>query len=167
MTNELDIVRQAILNEEEGAAFYSLAAEKTADQNVQEAFEYLRDQELLHSQWIRSVYNRTLLKAETGFNLKAELSKLSKSPGIFSAKAPAFKLAVMDMAVFAAGILIEKASIDFYQKAIREAESQEVKKLFTELANWENDHLEQLQTIHEALSTEWLDQFEFTHSPKL
>jgi rubrerythrin len=167
MSNELHIVLQAILNEEEGASFYALAAETATARTVKEAFAYLRDQETQHSKWIRALYDRLVLEKASSNLEWAESNKKAQSPAIFSANAPAFNLAIMDLAVFAAGALIEKASIAFYQQASKDAQSPEAKQLFTQLIDWEKEHLDQLQSIHEALSAEWLDQFEFTHSPQL
>jgi len=47
--NDLDVIRQAILNEVEGIAFYDLAAERTSNPEVKEALIYLKDQEFFHS----------------------------------------------------------------------------------------------------------------------
>lgn len=176
--NDLDVARQAILNEEEGAAFYASAAEKANDPNVKEAFLYLKDQELQHAKWIRSLYDHLVLAAsstnlewgtlaEIEANIRAEHNKRGKSPKIFKEDDPAFKMAVMEIAVFAAGKLMEEESIAFYEKAARETESQEAKKLYLALVDWEKEHLEELTTIHEGLRKLWLEQFEFYYSPKL
>lgn len=176
--NDLDVCRQAILNEEEGAAFYALAAEKTADDDVKEAFLFLMEEEKLHSKWLRSLYDRLVFQvasanlewetlAEFEFNREAELSKQGRSPEIFAQNKDYFNLTINDIAVFAAGAFIEKASIEFYQNAQQNAQSEDARKLYEKLVIWEKDHLDELNRIHKALSEEWLNQQEFTHSPQL
>lgn len=176
--NELDVCRQAILNEEEGAAFYALAAERTEDSDVKEAFLFLREQEKLHSKWLRSLYNHLVFEvasanmewetlAEFEFNRQAELNKQGRSPEIFLKNKANFNLSIDDITVFAAGALIEKASIEFYQDALEKAVSEDAKQLYQRLVIWEQDHLDELNRIHKALSDQWLDQQDFTHSPKL
>ncbi|NLI93073.1 MAG: ferritin family protein [Peptococcaceae bacterium] len=176
--NDLDVARQAILNEEEGAAFYSLAAEKTSDSNAKDAFQYLKEQELQHADWLRSLYDRLVISeasrnlewetlAEFEFKRQAELEKRGKSPNIFNKAGNAFKLATIEMAVFAAGILMEKESMDFYLKAAAETDSLEARKLYLALAEWEREHYNDLSEIHEGLKQQWLEKQEFTYSPKL
>jgi len=178
MTKDLDVIRQAILNEDEGAAFYAMAAEKTSDETLKEAYSHLKDEELEHGTWLRSLYDRLLLKgasanlewntlAEIMFNKDAEMRKQGKSPGLFSQADEKFEIAITDMAVFAAGALMERASIDFYTKASSETESEEAKKLYDVLVEWENVHLHELNTIHHDLMKIWLDKYDFTYSPKL
>lgn len=178
MTKDLDAIRQAILNEDEGAAFYSMAAEKTNDETLKEAYSHLKDEELQHGKWLRSLYERLLLKEASAnskwgtleeilFNKNAEMRKQGKSPGLFSQADAKFEIAITDMAVFAAGALMEQASIDFYTKASSETMSEEAKKLYDVLVGWENVHLNELNAIHEDLMKIWLDKYEFTYSPKL
>lgn len=176
--NDLDVARQAILNEEEGAAFYDLAAEKTTDESVKEAFLYLKDQELKHAQWLRSLYERLVFTeassnlewetlAEFEFKRQAELEKSGKSPNIFTKAGTTFRLAVMELAVFAAAILMEKESMEFYRKAAAEAQSEDARKLYESLALWELDHYNDLTEIHQGLQQQWLEKQEFYYSPKL
>jgi len=176
--NDLDVARQAILNEEEGAAFYSSAAEKASDPDVKEAFLYLKNEELQHAKWIRSLYDHLVLAAastnlewgtlaEIEQNIKAETDKQGRSPKIFTEADDTFNMAIMELAVFAAGKLMEVESIEFYEKAAAETESEEARKLYKTLVNWEKDHLTNLTRIHQGLRTQLLEQYEFYYSPKL
>lgn len=168
MTKDLDVIRQAILNEDEGAAFYSMAAEKTSDDTLKEAYSHLKNEELQHGTWLRSLSNR-ILQNEASANSEWDnlAEKQGKSTGLFSQADKKFKVAITDMSVFALGALMEQASIDFYKKASSETKSEEAKKLYDVLVDWEKVHLKELNTIHEALVKDWLDQQDFTHSPQL
>ena len=165
---ELEVIRQAILNEDEGAAFYYMAAAKTDDEVLKEAYTHLKDEELKHGSWLRSLYER-ISKQEDSSNLEWKTlgDVKGQSPRLFAQADTKFKMAITDMAVFSAGALMEEASIEFYKKASAETKSAKAKELYDILIKWENDHLHQLKIIHEALMKDWLDQYEFTHSPKL
>ncbi len=176
--DDLDAVRQAILNEAEGAAFYAMAAEKTTDSSLKEAFGFLKAQEVQHEEWLRSLYDRLIFKKsasnlvwetleEVEFNRRAELEKRGKSPELFTKAGGKFNIALSDMAVFAAGALMEQAAIDFYTNAASKAQDEEAKKMYTMLVEWEKDHLRELNEIHDNLSKLWLDEQEFTSSPEL
>jgi rubrerythrin len=176
--NDLDVARQAILNEEEGAAFYALAAEKAADPDVKEAFLYLKDEELTHAGWIRSLYERLVTDAastnlewdtlaEFEFKKQSEMQKKGTSPGIFTKADSTFDMAILEMSVFAAGILMEKESIEFYTRAAKETNHQDAKKLYQELVKWEEEHLNNLTRIHQGLRQLFLEKQEFYYSPKL
>lgn len=168
MTSELDVIRHAILNEDEGAAFYYMAAAKTDDETLKEAYTHLKDEELKHGKWLRSLYERMVQQETTAeFEWKPLEEVKGQSPRLFAQAASKFKMAITDMAVFAAGALMEEASIEFYKKASAQTKSAEAKQLYEILIKWEDDHLHQLKTIHEALMKDWLDQYEYTHSPKL
>ncbi len=53
--NELSIIQQAILNEVEGTAFYEMAVLQATNNEVKLALQHLRDQEIVHEQWLRSL----------------------------------------------------------------------------------------------------------------
>lgn len=178
MNKDLDAIRQAILNEDEGAAFYSMAAEKTNDETLKEAYNHLKDEEIQHGKWLRSMYERLVTKEATSnlewgtpgeimFNKEVEMRKTGKTPGLFAKADKKFEVSITDMSVFAAGALMEQASIDFYTKASAETKSEDAKKLYDVLVGWENVHLNELNAIHDDLMKIWLDKYEFTYSPKL
>ena len=86
--NELSIVRQAILNEVEGRAFYEMAASQATTTEVKQALLHLADEEKAHEQWLRSL-NQSIQDKRVfvlDWDKQNELEKV-KSPGIFD-KAP-------------------------------------------------------------------------------
>lgn len=176
--SEFNVARQAILNEIEGAAFYSLGAEKSADSEVKEALLHLKNQELEHKEWLLSLYKYLELSVtsphlewetlqEIEDRVKEESQKNGEAPTLFKKAEKKFKLVESDMAVFAAGALMEKESIQFYTEAAKQSNNKNAKRLFSLLAEWEKEHLNELNTIHDALMKQWLAEYEFTYSPKL
>lgn len=53
--NELTIVRQAILNEVEGRAFYEMASAQASNVEVKAALNHLGNEEKEHERWLRSL----------------------------------------------------------------------------------------------------------------
>jgi len=178
--NDLDVIRQAILNEVEGIAFYDLAAERTSNPEVKEALTYLKDQEVDHEKWLKNLFERLLKKKhfeleflpwlEAEHKTQCEREKRGKSPELF-AKAKEqfqngkfFQTATMDLTVFKIGALMEQAAIDFYSQAGEKASAPEAKALYKQLVNWEKEHLNTLNEIHDTLSQDWLQNYEFFYS---
>jgi len=178
--NDLDVLRQAILNEVEGIAFYNMAAERTTNSEVKEALIYLRDQEADHEKWLKHLFERLLQKKhfdlsyvawlDIQYQHQCERQKKGQSPELFAKAREQFKdgklfqTATMDLAVFKVGALMEQAAIDFYSQAAENASSLEAKLLYERLVNWETDHLDTFNEIHETLTKEWLQNFEFFYS---
>jgi len=178
--NDLDVIRQAILNEVEGMAFYDLGARRTSNSEVKEALIFLRDQETDHEEWLKHLFERLLQTKDYELDyvtwldiqhdMQSEREKKGKSAGLF-AKAKEqfqngklFKTATMDLTVFKVGILMEQAAIDFYSQAAEKTLAPEAKALYERLARWEKEHLDTLNDIHETLSKDWLENYEFFYS---
>ncbi|MFZ3101816.1 MAG: ferritin family protein [Desulfitobacteriaceae bacterium] len=161
--NELSIIQQAILNEVEGTAFYEMAVLQATNTDVKLALQHLRDQEIVHERWLRSL-NQSI-QAKITFKLDQDkLNELEKvqSPGIFAKAGEVFQFSAIELAIFGAGLLMEKASIDFYDKAAKEAVTPEEKELFNHLVKWETVHLELLDKIHSMLQDEWWEKQQFS-----
>ncbi len=160
---ESSIIQQAILNEVEGTAFYEMAEAQATNKDVKLALQHLRDQEIDHEQWLRSL-NQSIQGKSTftlDWNKINELEKV-QSPGIFAKAGEAFRFSAIELAIFGAGVLMEKASIDFYTKAAKEASTPEEKELFNQLVKWETVHLDQLDKIHMSLQDEWWEKQQFS-----
>ena len=158
-SNELKILKTALLNEEEGANFYQLASDNSTDPDVKNAFLSLAKEEKLHSQW--------LLDLMQSIN-KEEVPRLdltdseAVSPQIFNLSKASGKQNIMEVSVFHIGILMEKASMDYYRKAAGDTDIPEAKKIYEILAKWELHHLEQLEKVYDTLSDNWFEQQGFS-----
>ncbi len=158
-TNELNILKTALLNEEEGSNFYQLAADNAVDPDVRNAFLSLAKEEKLHSKWLLDLM-QSINKRETP---SLDLSESDAvSPQIFNLSKASGKQNIMEVSVFHIGILMEKASMDYYRKAAGETDIPEAKKLYDTLAKWELQHLEQLEKVYDALSDNWFEQQGFS-----
>jgi len=144
---ELKILKTAILNEVEGQFFYRLAAEKTASEEVRDAFLVLAGEEEKHEKWLRAIYDQTADGA--GAVVAAH------EPGIFSWERTGTETGSLEVSAFHIGILMEKSSIDFYRQATEKTSLPAAKKLYEKLIQWEDAHLTSLEKIYDDLQEDW------------
>ncbi len=151
--NELDTIKQAILNEIEGYEFYKMAAKQAGGRESEEAFNELAGEELKHAEYLRALFDQIKDGKEDDFALSF-LSKVP-SPKIFDWNKIDNKSASLALSVFGIGIQMEKASIDFYEEAKKNTKYETARKLFDILIHWENVHLEQFTAQYDRYREEW------------
>ena len=156
--NELQILKTAILNEAEGYQFYTLAAQQVTDPGTKQAFSALAADEEKHKLWLLNIY-QSLSKHQFP---DSPPSREIPSPGIFEYGKVKPESGTMELSVFRIGILMEKASVDFYRKAASESRSEPVKNLCSQLVEWEIGHLDILEKIYDQLKEEWWDKQGFS-----
>lgn len=155
---ELLTLKSAILNEEEGYQFYTLAARQTTDDMTKGAFAFLAEEESKHKTWLLQLYRKTADRLKP-----APILEYS-SPGVFKPVNAKTESGSLEVSVFGIGILMEKASMEFYRQAAEETESEELKGLYLHLAEWETGHLEMLENVYEQLKEDWWDRQGFSPS---
>jgi rubrerythrin len=157
---ELEILKKAILNEHEGNQFYRLAAEKASDEQVRQAFLALAAEEQEHEQWLKNLYQELMR------NKPPEAEKFSlppvASPGIFSRENIGTESGSLIVSVFSIGVMMEKASLDFYREAARKTGLDAAKRLYLRLAEWEQEHLTKLESAYDYAREEWWDKQSFS-----
>lgn len=150
---ELEILKTAILNEVEGYQFYNMAAARATDDNIKQAFLHLAHEEQQHETWLRKMAKQLADKQES---LVSGMDITSiPSPRIFRSDHVGTESGSLEISVYKIGILMEMASMKFYQEVAEKVESPELKKLLLHIANWEDTHLEALQKIYDVLKEEW------------
>ncbi|MTI94011.1 MAG: rubrerythrin [Firmicutes bacterium] len=160
--DELQILRQAILNEQEGYDFYSLAAAQTDLEEAREAFGQLAAEELKHIEWLRDLYGKIKANDPESF----DLSKVEQppAPGLYDWQNIGRESGSLAVSVFGIGINMEKAAIDFYSRAAEKTQLPAARELYKILIRWENQHLEQFQQDYDTLREEWWEKQGFTPS---
>lgn len=160
--NELNILKTALLNEAEGEHFYQLAAENTSDPEVKNAFLSLAEEEQQHGKWLQEML-KSLTKGES---LNTDLLNIDLtsgvSPHIFNISQVSDKQNILEISVFHIGILMEKASLDYYRQAAGATSSPDAKNLYETLAKWEMNHLNKLEKIYDSLRDVWFEQQGFS-----
>ncbi|MBS4031433.1 MAG: ferritin family protein [Clostridiales bacterium] len=158
---ELQALKTAILNEAEGYQFYNLAAMRTADSEVKDAFLHLAKEEQQHESWLRKMYKELSDKQDTSLDI--EVTDVP-SPQIFRYDKVGPESGSLEISVYKIGILMEMASLKFYREAAEQTTTPALKKLFSHLADWEGSHLESLEKIYDVLKEEWWDKQGFSPS---
>lgn len=159
MEKELEILKTAIINEVEGYSFYRLAAEKADNLEVRESFNMLAEEEKKHEDWLRDLYR----DISQGGRVQPRADEPEgKSPGIFRMENIKIESGSLEVSVLRIGILMEKASIDFYREAAEKTENPELKKLYEKLVNWEMKHMDSLEKFYEAAREDWWERQGFS-----
>ncbi len=157
--SELKIIKTAILNEVEGEKFYRNAAQNAKNPDTSSAFLHLAEEEKGHHDMLRGMMDHLV----AGHDFSAEALKLNKvtSPHIFK-NAIAGTDDAMEISVFHIGILMEKASIDYYRNAAQTTTLPTARSLYEYLADWEVHHLESMEKIYDSLTEDWWDKQAFS-----
>lgn len=154
---ELDVIKQAILNEVEGYEFYKMAANQAGTDESKEAFLELGNEELKHVEYLEALFHK--IKDNEEDDLKLALEAKPPSPNIYNWNKIDKKYTSLAMSVFSIGIQMEKASIEFYEQAKKNTKYEEAKKLYDILIKWEQVHLDQFtEQYHIHKENWWADQ---------
>ena len=171
-----EAVADAMRAEIEGRELYRIASERSTDDKAREAFLYLSREEDSHFETLKRVYGSLL----RGGRLSAE-----KPPRLYEfsdAESPIFsgtfkkRLAGKhwEMSVLSIAMRLERDSVlfyrglagkkdDFFQRAGESGQESaaELRKLFLELAEWEESHLSSLQREIESLQDAYWEENNF------
>lgn len=153
LKKDIEVFKQAILNEVEGYEFYKMAAYNTTDEEVKKAFLNLANEELKHIEWLKDAFKKLSGNAEDQSTLA--MIENPPSPQIFKWENLQTKNASLAVSVLGIGIEMERASVKFYENAMIETPYEAAKQLFDVLAKWEKVHLEQFSRGYDALIKDW------------
>lgn len=159
LNKELEMLKTAILNEQEGYQFYLMAAEKAGNPDVKAVFSGLAAEEAEHEKWLRKMY-KELLNQET---TRGVVEEQPFSPNIFSPDKMRNNGGLVVSALHI-GIMMEKTSMDFYRQAALETGIESLQVLLTKLASWEQGHLDFLEKAYDWARDDWWDKQGFSGS---
>jgi rubrerythrin len=146
----LDILKNAILLEKRGKAFYRTAAAQSDNADVKAFFETMAAEEVQHVKILSDQYRafkesgafKALDTADTG-----AIAQNVLTPQVMDRIAAAD----FEAAAISAAMLMEERAIALYGGRAGEARDPEEKKLYQWLADWEKEHLEFLAAIDAEL----------------
>lgn len=155
----LEILKEAILLERRGMAFYGKVAEQAENQAVREVFELMADEEQKHihtlSEQFKAYYQDKKFIPITYSETEADhvASKVMSQEVKDKISAAGFEAAAI-----AAAISMEEQAIKLYSESARTATDPDAKALYEWLAQWERGHLRLLFDIDKSLKeTIWFD----------
>ena len=154
-----DILKKAIVLEQQGQSFYRSVAQHTQSDAVRNIFDIMAKEEKKHEDALVKQYKR--YEESGGFQFEGILGSQEE----FSSKVlnedvrNQIEAAGYEAASISAAIQLEKKTIDLYESRKQETDDPEEKKLYAELARWENQHANYLNDIYnELLEDVWNDQ---------
>jgi rubrerythrin len=146
----LNILKNAILLEKRGKAFYRTAADHSTNDDVKEFFETMAAEEVEHVKILSDQFKT--FKATGKFKV-SDTSKMGAiSQNVLTPEVKA-RIAAADFeaAAISAAMLMEERAIALYAGRAQESQDPEEKKLYQWLAGWEKEHLEFLAAIDAEL----------------
>lgn len=154
--NELEIIKQAIINEIESYEFYRIAAKGFENLEIKRELEEFMNEEKDHVTWLEELYSKmkdpsnsdivlsTIPTPDPDEPFKMDLSKVKNISSL--------------MSVYSIGVELESKAMKFYEEQAELAEDKDVKKLFKVLASWEGKHHDSFSKMYNILKNEWWSQ---------
>ncbi|MCF8039725.1 MAG: ferritin family protein [Desulfohalobiaceae bacterium] len=154
-------LQTAMKGEVEGRELYRAAAEKTGDSKAREVFGMLADEEQSHLDSLTQIAK----DYEEGKDLT--IPQLPAPASFEDAESPIFtrefkeKVADFDMTALSIGMKLELESEKAYRQMAAEADQNQLKELFTRLADWEQGHFDYLQKQMGFLESYYTKKYSF------
>jgi rubrerythrin len=154
-----EILKNAILLEKRGQAFYSKVAAQASGEAVKKFFTLMAEEEVNHvkllSEQFKSYSTRKKFKpaayqGQSEFKTASEILTKDLKKQISAAD--------FEAAAVAAAMSMEKNAIEIYSRRAAEAQDPDEKALYDWLAKWETAHLNFLSKLDKELTEEiWHD----------
>ncbi|MBN2494683.1 MAG: ferritin family protein [Deltaproteobacteria bacterium] len=148
---------RAIRTETDGYHFYMMAAMATEDERGKQILAQLAEEELEHRRFLegqrRSILESGQVDASLGMRRIASLT--GDSPIFSSQLTRRAAEAHYEMSALSIGIQLELASQTYYREQADEARDPALKKIYADLAAWEQGHYEALLRQHDSLKEDY------------
>jgi rubrerythrin len=155
----IEILKQAILLETRGKAFYQKVAESTENEAIRDVFEMMAQEEQKHittlSQQFKSYHKDK--KFIPGSHKYTDMGRVASKVLTREIK-DKISAAGFEAAAIAAAISMEESAITLYSESAETTSDPEAKALYEWLSRWEREHLALLLDIDKALREKiWFD----------
>lgn len=152
----VDIVKKAIIMEQRGRALYRKAAEETDNEAAKELFIMLAEEEEDHVATLSRQYTSVI---KGGNFVTDDLAPEEDSGSVLTEEiVKGISAAGFESAVISAALEFEKRAVEFYAKQAEAAETDEQKKVFRWLTDWEKGHMDMLARLdRELMESIWHD----------
>jgi len=153
LKEELEVIKQGIINEVEGYEFYMMASREAKDEKAKKSLESIAKEEMKHSEYLKELFE--VMKESEDEKFKLAFLTDPPSPKIFKWENKQFTKNSISVSIFGTAINLEKASVEFYEEAKKKTKVEEAKKLFDLLIEWEKVHLEQFKKAYNDSMKDW------------
>lgn len=138
----LNILKEALLLERRGHAFYQKVADQTRSAAIREFFETMADEELRHIQILSTQFKAYAETKQFGALDTGAKDSRPLAQQILSAELKAqIAGADFEAAAVSAAILMEERAVKLYGERAQAATEAQEKALYQWLADWERGHL--------------------------
>jgi len=154
----LEILKQAILLEKRGKAFYQNVAERTENRAARDVFEMMAAEEQKHIDTLSEQFKA--YRKEKKFIPGSHDSESSSVASKVLTEEIKEKISAsgFEAAAISAAILMEERAIKLYSESMENTSDPEAKALFEWLTRWEREHLDLLLDIDKTLKGKiWFD----------
>jgi len=155
----VEILKNAILLEKRGQAFYGKVAEQASGRAVKEFFEMMADEEVKHVKILSDQFKSYQQDREfTPGEYNKAFSGNMASKVLTEQLKKELSAADYEAAAISAAMSMEENAISLYSNRAAEAVDQNEKDLYQWLADWEKQHLHFLSDIDKELTEQiWHD----------
>ena len=154
-----EILKNAILLEKRGYAFYSKVAEQAKGDAVKKFFRLMADEETAHVQILSDQFKFYQANRRFRHSDPKEGGEFATATEILTGELKRqISAADYEAAAIAAAMSMEQKAIEVYSRRAAEAQDPDEKALYGWLAGWEKAHLDFLARIDRELTEEiWND----------
>jgi len=152
MSDPKEILKNAILLEKRGRAFYQKVADQAQSEAVREIFQFMADEEATHIEMLSAQFKE--LKSRDGFGrMEFKREDDSRVANFVLTRDLKNEIAAADFeaAAIGAAIAMEKRAVELYSSRSGATADQQEKKLYQWLSDWEKEHLNVLLEIDKDL----------------
>lgn len=155
----LDILKQAILLEKRGKAFYMNAAANAKDPDVKSVFQIMADEEDDHVRFLAQQYKQYQAEGKFDASVMESHSGETVADQVLSDKlTEKISAASFEAAAIASAIDMENRAIAAYSERAENAEDEAERDFYRWLANWEKGHHKLLYQMDQDLKEKiWYD----------
>jgi len=158
-TDPADVLKEALLLEKRGFAFYKMVSGHIRDKATRRFFELMADEEKNHIQLLTEELKMyQSLKKFTHNNFDDTISSQIADLVLSSSLQDRISAAEFEAAAISAAMLMEERAIRLYADRADVSTDADEKRLYNWLADWERSHLKYLAGIDQALKEKiWYD----------
>jgi rubrerythrin len=152
MNKTLDILKQAILLERRGKAFYNQVAKQTDNPDVQNIFEIMAKEEVMHEKFLSDQYKAYEKDGKfADLELPNEDNDGIANMVLNESMKKSIEAASFEAAAISAAIDMETKAIKVYADQAKATSDPKEKELYQWLSDWEKTHHKILHELDEDL----------------
>ena len=156
----LGILEYALAKEMEGMQYYESKSQYVHNKVVKEIFQELSLMEKDHVDYIHSLINKMKEEEYVGFSgegIGNVFKERQEKEIVYKGDLLSLKT---DIPVLRMAYLIEEDFMNFYQKAAESVEDSEIKKILTNLFQWEKVHRDTVYNLYQKMSKDFWQHME-------